>query len=145
MNNFAIAISIGLQYGVPLEEYVEAFTFTRFEPSGLVQGNDTIKMATSVLDYIFREVAISYLGRDDLAHAEPSDVLPDTLGTGANEGHLPPEAADTIAAIRKVASNGYVRSSQLRVISGGVGGNIAGATKHDVAASSSESQTAAAS
>ena len=78
MNNFAIAISIGLQYGVPLEEYVEAFTFTRFEPSGLVQGNDTIKMATSVLDYIFREVAISYLGRDDLAHAEPSDVLPDT-------------------------------------------------------------------
>ena len=67
MNNFAIAISIGLQYGVPLEEFVEAFTFTRFEPSGLVTGNDTIKMSTSVLDYIFREVAISYLGRRDLA------------------------------------------------------------------------------
>ena len=63
MNNFAIAISIGLQYGVPLEEYVEAYTFTRFEPSGMVEGNDAIKMATSVLDYIFRELAISYLGR----------------------------------------------------------------------------------
>ncbi|MGY9106078.1 MAG: TSCPD domain-containing protein, partial [Alphaproteobacteria bacterium] len=84
MNNFAIAISIGLQYGVPLEEYVEAFTFTRFEPNGLVQGNDTIKMATSILDYIFREVAISYLGRDDLAHAEASDMLPDSLGGGAS-------------------------------------------------------------
>src|SRR5690554_1037246 len=70
MNNFAIAISIGLQYGVPLEEYVEAFTFTRFEPSGMVEGNDAIKMATSVLDYIFRELAISYLGRNDLAHVE---------------------------------------------------------------------------
>ena len=62
MNNFAIAVSIGLQYGVPLEEYVEAFTFTRFEPSGMVRGNDTIKMATSILDYIFRELAVSYMG-----------------------------------------------------------------------------------
>ena len=61
MNNFAIAISIGLQYGVPLEEYVEAFTFTRFEPAGMVQGNDSIKNATSMLDYIFRELAVSYL------------------------------------------------------------------------------------
>src|SRR3954452_23735869 len=68
MNNFAIAISLGLQYGVPLEEFVEAFTFTRFEPSGIVEGNDTIKMATSILDYIFRELAISYLDRNDLAH-----------------------------------------------------------------------------
>jgi hypothetical protein len=68
MNNFAIAISIGLQYGVPLEEFVEAFTFTRFEPAGMVEGNDSIKMATSILDYIFRELAISYLGRNDLAH-----------------------------------------------------------------------------
>ena len=63
MNNFAIAVSIGLQYGVPLEEFVEAFTFTRFEPAGIVQGNDTIKNATSLLDYIFRELAVSYLGR----------------------------------------------------------------------------------
>ena len=71
MNNFAIAISLGLQYGVPLEEYVEAFTFTRFEPAGLVQGNDAIKNATSILDYVFRELAISYLGRNDLAHVAP--------------------------------------------------------------------------
>src|SRR5690349_12956445 len=70
MNNFAIAISLGLQYGVPLEEYVDAFTFTRFEPAGIVQGNDTIKNATSILDYIFRELAVSYLGRSDLAHVD---------------------------------------------------------------------------
>jgi ribonucleoside-diphosphate reductase alpha chain len=66
MNNFAIAISLGLQYGVPLEEYVDAFTFTKFEPAGMVQGNDAIKNATSILDYIFRELAVSYLGRHDL-------------------------------------------------------------------------------
>ncbi|MBC8128862.1 MAG: adenosylcobalamin-dependent ribonucleoside-diphosphate reductase, partial [Rhizobiaceae bacterium] len=66
MNNFAIAISLGLQFGVPLEEYVEAFTFTRFEPAGIVQGNEAIKNATSILDYIFRELAVSYLGRHDL-------------------------------------------------------------------------------
>ena len=88
MNNFAIAISIGLQYGVPLEEFVEAFTFTRFEPHGMVEGNDAIKMATSILDYIFRELAISYLGRTDLAHVQPSDVLPDSMGRGAAEGAL---------------------------------------------------------
>ena len=62
MNNFAIAVSIGLQYGVPLEEFVDAYTFTRFEPSGPVEGNETIKMASSILDYVFRELAISYLG-----------------------------------------------------------------------------------
>ena len=116
MNNFAIAISIGLQYGVPLDEFVEAFTFTRFEPSGIVEGNDTIKMATSVLDYIFREIAISYLGRDDLAHAEPSDMLPDTLGHGERADD---NAAETIAAIHKVASSGFMRSSNLLVFSGG--------------------------
>ncbi len=72
MNNFAIAISIGLQYGVPLDEFVDAFTFTRFEPAGLVQGNDVIKNATSIIDYVFRELAVSYLGRDDLAHIPPA-------------------------------------------------------------------------
>ena len=86
MNNFAIAISIGLQYGVPLEEFVEAYTFTRFEPSGMVEGNDAIKMSTSVLDYIFRELAISYLGRSDLAHVEQSDLRPDGVGRGQIEG-----------------------------------------------------------
>jgi ribonucleoside-diphosphate reductase alpha chain len=119
MNNFAIAISIGLQYGVPLEEYVEAFTFTRFEPSGMVEGNEVIKMATSVLDYIFREVAVSYLGRNDLSHAQPEDILPDSLGDGEKEGELPNDPARTIAAIQRVASTGFVRSSNLMVITGG--------------------------
>ena len=86
MNNFAIAISLGLQYGVPLEEYVDAFTFTRFEPAGLVQGNDAIKNATSILDYVFRELAISYLGRHDLGHVVPEEPAFDTLGHGVNEG-----------------------------------------------------------
>ena len=71
INNFAIAVSLGLQYGVPLEEYVDAFTFTRFEPAGPVQGNDSIKYATSILDYVFRELAVSYMGRFDLAHVDP--------------------------------------------------------------------------
>src|SRR4029077_17730845 len=97
MNNFAIAISIGLQYGVPLEEFVEAFTFTRFEPAGLVEGNDTIKMSTSILDYIFRELAISYLGRSDLAHVEPADLMPDTVGKGvvAESASTGPNLRDT--------------------------------------------------
>jgi len=73
INNFAIAISLGLQYGVPLDEYVDAFTFTRFEPAGPVQGNEAIKNATSILDYIFRELAVSYLSRYDLAHVDPSE------------------------------------------------------------------------
>ena len=74
MNCFAIAISLGLQHGVPLEEYVEAFTFTRFEPNGMVQGNSSLKMSTSIIDYIFRELAISYLGRNDLAHVSSDDL-----------------------------------------------------------------------
>ncbi len=72
LNNFAIAVSLGLQYGVPLDEYVDAFTFTRFEPSGPVQGNDSIKYATSILDYVFRELAVSYMERFDLAHVDPT-------------------------------------------------------------------------
>jgi ribonucleoside-diphosphate reductase alpha chain len=84
LNNFAIAISLGLQYGVPLDEYVEAFTFTRFEPAGMVIGNDRIKNATSILDYIFRELAISYLDRDDLAHV-PADAAPTALSKGVAE------------------------------------------------------------
>ena len=89
MNNFAIAISLGLQYGVPLEEYVDAFTFTRFEPAGLVQGNDAIKNATSILDYVFRELAISYLGRNDLAHVAPEDIGATVLGGGVAQGKPP--------------------------------------------------------
>ncbi|WP_296598736.1 ribonucleotide reductase, partial [Phenylobacterium sp.] len=82
MNNFAIAISIGLQYGVPLDEFVDAFVFTRFEPAGEVTGNDTVKSATSILDYIFRELGISYLGRNELASADPAGLNADGLGRG---------------------------------------------------------------
>ena len=119
MNNFAIAVSIGFQYGVPLEEFVESFTFTRFEPSGIVEGNDTIKMATSVIDYIFRELAVSYLGRNDLAHVEPADVRPDSLGRGDGEGNLPTTEHEAVAAtMRRYTSTGYVRN-QLLVLEGG--------------------------
>ncbi|MDC0110427.1 vitamin B12-dependent ribonucleotide reductase [Alphaproteobacteria bacterium] len=108
MNNFAIAVSIGLQYGVPLEEFVEAFTFTRFEPQGIVTGNDTIKMSTSILDYIFRELAISYLDRNDLGHVVPDDLESSTTGSGQNQSFIS----------EKVASRGFVRR-ELKVVSGG--------------------------
>jgi ribonucleoside-diphosphate reductase alpha chain len=121
MDGFAIAISLGLQYGVPLEEFVESFTFTRFEPSGLVEGNDAIKMATSVLDYLFRELAISYLGRTDLAHVEPNDLRHDVLRGNSGDTTLSSgeEADETpIAAVMGVASNGYMRTN-LYVVNGG--------------------------
>ncbi len=109
MNNFAIAISLGLQYGVPLEEFVDAFTFTRFEPAGLVQGNDTIKNATSILDYVFRELAVSYLGRDDLAHV-PFGTEDDQLGGGASEDR--PTKFLAGVPIEQVASMGFHRQTR---------------------------------
>ncbi len=114
MNSFAIAVSIGMQYGVPLEEYVEAFAYTRFEPSGVVQGNDTIKMASSVIDYIFRELAISYLDRNDLANVDPTDLHHDSLGDGAKERSLKRDDA----MISHLASSGFVRGN-LRLLKGG--------------------------
>ena len=117
-NNFAIAVSIGLQYGVPLEEFVEAFTFVRFEPSGMVEGNAAIKMATSIIDYIFRELAVSYLGRTDLAHVAPTDLTPDTMGRGNSEGNLTP--GNLGAVVERLTSRGYVRSSNLLVLKGGL-------------------------
>ncbi len=90
LNNFAIAVSLGLQYGVPLDEYVDAFTFTRFEPQGPVQGNDSIKYATSILDYVFRELAVSYMERFDLAHVDPTETGFDALGKGVEEGKSTP-------------------------------------------------------
>jgi ribonucleoside-diphosphate reductase alpha chain len=86
MNCFAIAISLGLQHGVPLEEFVDAFVFTRFEPNGMVRGNDRIKMSTSVIDYVFRELAITYLGRTDLSHVPDEDLRADAIGTRPGEG-----------------------------------------------------------
>jgi ribonucleoside-diphosphate reductase alpha chain len=112
LNNFAIAVSLGLQYGVPLDEYVDAFTFTRFEPSGPVQGNDSIKYATSILDYVFRELAVSYLERFDLAHVDPSGEGFDALGKGVEEGK-PTET--------RYVSKGLTRSrtDRLKVMQGG--------------------------
>ena len=105
INNFAIAVSLGLQYGVPLEEYVDAFTFTRFEPAGPVQGNDSIKYATSILDYVFRELAVSYMSRFDLAHVDPSESNFDALGRGVEEGKDPDPSHST-----RYVSKGLTRS-----------------------------------
>jgi ribonucleoside-diphosphate reductase alpha chain len=131
MNNFAIAISIGLQYGVPLEEFVDAYTFTRFEPSGVVEGNDAIKMSTSVVDYLFRELAISYLGRNDLAHVEQADLQPDGVGRGLIEDGLPVggtgAAQAAAAAVSRIASVGYMRSNLH--LNGRMAGNVAIAEK----------------
>ncbi|MCA6121555.1 vitamin B12-dependent ribonucleotide reductase [Bradyrhizobium sp. WSM 1704] len=119
INNFAIAVSLGLQYGVPLEEYVDAFTFTRFEPAGPVQGNDSIKYATSILDYVFRELAVSYMSRFDLAHVDPNESGFDALGKGVEEGKEPDEAPTQQAT--KYLSKGLTRSrtDNLVVMRGG--------------------------
>lgn len=97
MNNFAIAISIGLQYGVPLDEFVDAFVFTRFEPAGPVTGNDQVRSATSILDYVFRELGISYLDRHDLANADPDALSADGLGGGQADKLDPQSAAKFIS------------------------------------------------
>ena len=122
MNNFAIAISLGLQYGVPLDEYVEAFTFTRFEPAGMVAGNDRIKNATSILDYVFRELAVSYLDRDDLAHVNP-DSGSTALGEGVAEdvavrdkSHAPtPVPAQSL--VSRGMTRGRIKNQNLLLVS----------------------------
>ncbi|MBC7156588.1 MAG: vitamin B12-dependent ribonucleotide reductase [Rhodobacteraceae bacterium] len=128
MNNFAIAVSVGLQYGVPLEEFVEAFTFTRFEPAGMVQGNDSIKNATSILDYIFRELAVSYLDRTDLAHVKPQGASFDDLGGGNDEGKpnlseiSESTASKSLEVLKQISSTGYLRKRlphELVVLQGG--------------------------
>ncbi|MGR3743063.1 MAG: vitamin B12-dependent ribonucleotide reductase [Pseudooceanicola nanhaiensis] len=128
MNNFAIAVSVGLQYGVPLEEFVDAFTFTKFEPAGMVQGNDSIKNATSILDYIFRELAVSYLDRTDLAHVKPEGAAFDDIGRGEEEGvsnvsELSESAASrSLEVLKQISSTGYLRKrlpQELVVLNGG--------------------------
>jgi len=113
MNNFAIAVSVGLQYGVPLEEFVDAFTFTKFEPSGMVQGNDSIKNATSILDYIFRELAVSYLDRTDLAHVKPEGASFDDLhkgDEGTNVSNVTEDSATkSLEMLKSISSTGYLR------------------------------------
>ena len=109
MNNFAIAVSLGLQYGVPLDEFVNAFVDTKFEPSGKVFGNDRILSATSILDYIFRELAISYLNREDLAHT-PSIGGSDTLDeTGMDENSE--DKTQFLKLVKDITSKGFVRSN----------------------------------
>ena len=103
MNNFAIAISLGLQYGVPLEEYVDAFIDTKFEPSGNVVGNDRILSASSILDYVFRELAISYLGKEELAHT-PSIASTKGLNTGNSDDKF-------LKIVKNITSKGFVRSN----------------------------------
>ena len=135
MNNFAIAVSVGLQYGVPLEEFVDAFTFTKFEPAGMVQGNDSIKNATSILDYIFRELAVSYLDRTDLAHVKPEGATFDDLGRGQDEGirnvkELSEDnASKSLEVLKQISSSGYLRKRlprELVVLQGGqTSGNLA--------------------
>jgi ribonucleoside-diphosphate reductase alpha chain len=125
MNNFAIAISLGLQYGVPLDEYVEAFTFTRFEPAGFVSGNERIKNATSILDYVFRELAISYLGRTELGHVDPSEIGHDVLGSGESEGRA--AGGEPAQAPAVPVSSGFVRgkTDRFAVLDGGRSGTMA--------------------
>ena len=103
MNNFAIAISLGLQYGVPLEEYVDAFIDTKFEPSGNVIGNDRILSASSILDYVFRELAISYLGKEDLAHT-PSIVSATNIDTDTGDDKF-------LKIVKNITSKGFIRSN----------------------------------
>jgi ribonucleoside-diphosphate reductase alpha chain len=138
MNNFAIAVSLGLQYGVPLEEYVDAFTFTRFEPAGMVIGNEAIKNATSILDYVFRELAVSYLARHDLAHVSPDDIGSTVMGGGLQEGAPKPAPGP-----ESVVSRGLVRGKvqSLKVVEGNAGRGTASA--QGLAQSLGASQTSA--
>jgi ribonucleoside-diphosphate reductase alpha chain len=116
MNNFAIAVSLGLQYGVPLEEFVEAFTFTRFEPAGYVQGNEAIKNATSILDYIFRELAVSYLGRNDLAHVDPSNIGATVIGGGVAEDKPGQKTPASVLYADRFVSKGLTRGLHHKVV-----------------------------
>jgi ribonucleoside-diphosphate reductase alpha chain len=143
MNNFAIAVSVGLQYGVPLDEFVDAFTFTRFEPAGMVQGNDSIKNATSILDYVFRELAVSYLDRTDLAHVKPEGARFDDMGGGEEEGQNVAPVSEqselkSLTMLKQISSAGYLRKrlpQELMVLQGGVSSSAVASGMSDAAAS----------
>ncbi|MBO9485061.1 vitamin B12-dependent ribonucleotide reductase [Paracoccus sp. R12_1] len=143
MNNFAIAVSVGLQYGVPLDEFVDAFTFTRFEPAGMVQGNDSIKNATSILDYVFRELAVSYLDRTDLAHVKPEGARFDDMGGGEEEGQNVAPVSEqselkSLTMLKQISSAGYLRKrlpQELMVLQGGVSSSAVASGMSEAAAS----------
>ena len=111
MNNFAIAISLGLQYGVPLDEYVNAYVDTKFEPSGKVYGNDRILSASSILDYIFRELAISYLNREDLAHTPSIAVTNVDKNTEKNSSDENEDQQQILKIVKDITSKGFVRNN----------------------------------
>src|SRR5258708_18034136 len=129
-NCFAIAVSLGLQHGVPLEEFVDAFLFTRFEPNGPVQGNPHIKMTTSIIDYIFRELAITYLGRYDLAHVAAEDLRGDAMHQPDHELEFDGEEVVTERVVDPKAESVLApRSGHLHPLPGhgnghGNGGNV---------------------
>ena len=153
MNCFAIAISLGLQHGVPLEEFTDAFVFTRFEPNGIVQGHDQIKMVTSVIDYVFRELAVSYLGRNDLCQVQSEDLRNTTTGQKSPEyteeeviseqvfeGKSPPADVHDDRHLHPT-SHGIVRTSE----SSADGGHVRGdGVRGDGARGDSHAQTASA-
>ena len=154
MNCFAIAVSLGLQHGVPLEEYVDAFLFSRFEPNGLVEGNKSIKMATSIIDYIFRELAITYLGRNDLAHISEEDLRGDTLGAPTDETiefeEEEPASAGVTGMITTASRHDDVQTSHLRFTwnrnpkENGGNGNGSGTSGQPVAAPAAATASATA-
>ncbi len=137
INNFAISVSLGLQYGVPLEEYVDAFVFTKFEPAGMVQGNDAIKNATSILDYVFRELAVSYLERHDLAHVDQSEFSSTPMGKGIQEG--------TTEAVSKGLTRGHKLSIINQEPKGSAGNGPTASSNVTAIASGSMATVAAAS
>ena len=121
MNCFAIAVSLGLQYGVPLEEFVDAFTFTRFEPNGVVQGNDRIKMATSIIDYVFRELAVTYLDRKELAQVSSEDLVPDAVRPDPEPDYDEEEVVEerTVGADRVAERDPFLGRNREQLPSGG--------------------------
>jgi ribonucleoside-diphosphate reductase alpha chain len=147
MNCFAVAISIGLQHGVPLEEFCDAFLFTRFEPNGMVQGNPHIRMTTSIIDYIFRELAITYLGRHDLSHvqqADHDDLRADTVGGGALEGAGATKAAAVATGTvpQRLQPFQTPRTDRLDPVNGNGQGKNGGAAKPKVATAASAQKAA---
>ena len=110
MNNFAIAVSLGLQYGVPLDEFINAFVGTKFEPSGKVQGNDRILTASSILDYIFRELAISYQNREDLAHTPAIGTTDNSIDVQSFDDHN-----KLLKIVKDITSKGFVRNNYKKI------------------------------